>query len=63
MLTKRELDTIVNDAIEQNQNLVQEKGADAFGQLMGIIMKKVRGRAKAQSVSEALKRKLESVTK
>ena len=63
VLTKRELDTIVNDAIEQNQNLVQEKGADAFGPLMGIIMKKVRGRAKAQSVSEALKRKLESMIK
>jgi glutamyl-tRNA(Gln) amidotransferase subunit E len=63
VLTKRELDTIVDDAIEQNQNLVQEKGADAFGPLMGIIMKKVRGRAKAQSVSEALKRKLKSMTK
>jgi len=63
VLTERELDTIVNDAIEQNQNLVQEKGADAFGPLMGIIMKKVRGRAKAQSVSEALKRKLESMIK
>ncbi len=63
VLTERELDTIVNDAIEQNQNLVQEKGADAFGPLMGIIMKKARGRAKAQSISGILKRKLESLIK
>ena len=63
VLTERELDTIVNDAIEQNQNLVQEKGADAFKPLMGIIMTKARGRAKAQSVSGILKKKLESMTK
>ncbi len=63
VLTETELDTIVNDAIEQNQNLVQEKGADAFGPLMGIIMTKARGRAKVQSISGILKRKLESLIK
>lgn len=58
VFTQKQLEVIINKMIEQNERLIQERGIDAFGLLMGLIMKEVRGRAKAESVSEILKRKL-----
>ena len=54
-----ELETIIDQVVEDNQKLVKERGAGAFGALMGIVMEKVRGKAKAEVVSELLKKKLE----
>jgi glutamyl-tRNA(Gln) amidotransferase subunit E len=54
-----ELETIIDQVVEDNQKLVKERGAGAFGALMGIVMGKVRGKAKAEVVSELLKKKLE----
>lgn len=63
MISEKELEKLIADLIEQNKNLVEERGKDAFGPLMGIIMKEVRGRVKAELVSEILKKHLEeSVT-
>jgi glutamyl-tRNA(Gln) amidotransferase subunit E len=59
MISREELEVMVNDLIKRNENLVKTKGKDAFGPLMGMIMKKVRGRVKAELVSEILKRRLE----
>jgi glutamyl-tRNA(Gln) amidotransferase subunit E len=59
MISRRELEAMIDDMIKRNESLVKERGADAFGPLMGMIMKKVRGRVKAELVSEALKRRLE----
>jgi len=57
-LKPEELERIIDDAIRDNAELVKERGAVAFGALMGIIMKQARGKAKAESVSELLKKKL-----
>jgi len=38
--------------------LIEERKEGAFGPIMGMIMKRTRGRVKAESVSETLKRKL-----
>jgi glutamyl-tRNA(Gln) amidotransferase subunit E len=62
VLTPKELEAIVNELVRKNEPLIQEKGANAFGPLMAIIMKRVRGRAKAETVSEVLKRILEGLT-
>ncbi|KPV63195.1 MAG: Glutamyl-tRNA(Gln) amidotransferase subunit E [Candidatus Bathyarchaeota archaeon BA2] len=59
MISRRELEGMVDDLIKGNENLVRERGTDAFGPLMGAVMKKVRGRVKAELVSEVLKRRLE----
>jgi len=59
MISRRELEAMIDDLIKGNESLVKEKGTDAFGPLMGMIMKKVRGRVKAELVSEVLKRRLE----
>jgi len=59
MISQKELERMIADLIEQNKSLIEERGKSAFGALMGIIMKKVRGRVKAELVSEILKKRLE----
>ena len=59
MISRRELEGMIDDLIEQNKSLVKKRGVDAFSPLMGMIMKNVRGRVKAELVSEILKRRLE----
>ncbi len=58
MISKEELEKIVDDVIRENRSLIEERKEDAFGPIMGMIMKRTRGRVKAESVSETLKRKL-----
>jgi len=62
MLSSRELEAMIDDLIKENRSLIGERRMDALGPLMGMIMKKVRGRVKAELVNEALKRKLEECT-
>ena len=57
-VSSEELEKIIDEVVENNQKLVKERGAGAFGALMGIVMGKVRGKAKAEVVSELLKKKL-----
>jgi glutamyl-tRNA(Gln) amidotransferase subunit E len=59
MISRKELEAMINDLIKQNEGLVKARGKDAFGPLMGMIMRKVRGRVKAELVSEILKKRLE----
>lgn len=58
-VNSEELEKIIDEVVADNQKLVKERGAGAFGALMGIVMGKVRGKAKAEVVSELLKKKLE----
>jgi glutamyl-tRNA(Gln) amidotransferase subunit E len=60
MISEKELEKTINDLLRENEELVKEKGINAFGALMGSVMKKVRGRIKAELVSEILKKKLET---
>jgi glutamyl-tRNA(Gln) amidotransferase subunit E len=50
---------LVDDVIEKNSEFIEARGKGAFGPLMGIIMKKARGRVKAKLVKEILKSKLD----
>jgi len=52
------LEKIIDGIIRHNEKLIKERGAGAFGALMGIVMVKVRGKAKAETVGELLKKKL-----
>jgi glutamyl-tRNA(Gln) amidotransferase subunit E len=63
MLSKSELKKIIDNLIEENRSLLINRGEKAFGILMGLVMKKVRGRAKAKCVSELVKNKLEGFKK
>jgi len=56
-----DLEKIIEDAMEENYALIRKMGKAAFGPLMGAVMKRVKGRAKAEAVSEILKKKLEGL--
>ena len=58
MLSESELEKIVDSLIEENRSLLAEKGEKAFSFLMGMVMKRVRGRVKAEFLGEMVKRKL-----
>ena len=59
MLSLKELEDLVDDVIEKNTEFIELRGKNAFGALMGVVMKKARGRAKAKLVNEILKEKLD----
>ncbi len=58
MISQEKLEKIIDDLMRENKSLIAERKEGAFGPLMGMVMKKVRGRVKAELVSEILKRKL-----
>jgi len=60
MISQEKLEKIIDDLVRENKSLIAERKEGAFGPLMGVIMKKVRGRVKAESASEILKRRLKS---
>ena len=59
MMSMKEVEAMVDDAIEKNSEFIEQRGAGACGALMGIIMKKARGRVKPQVVNEILKKKMQ----
>lgn len=60
-ISQDELENIIDELIEDNRQLLKERKGKAFGVLMGLAMNKVRGRTKAEVVSELVKRKLGSM--
>ncbi len=60
MMTQKEVEALVDDVIEKNSELIEQRGKGAFGPVMGIIMKKARGRVKPNVVNEILKSRLDN---
>ena len=58
MLSLKELQDLIDDTLEKNSEFIELRGKNALGALMGVVMKKARGRAKAKMVNEILKEKL-----
>jgi len=58
MLSKNELEQLIQGKIKQNLSWVTELGERAKGRLMGIVMGEVRGRADPELVAEILREKL-----
>lgn len=63
MLSDSELEKIVDKLIATSKSLIEERGANASGPLIGLVMKEVRGKANAASVSELVKKKLGQLQK
>jgi aspartyl-tRNA(Asn)/glutamyl-tRNA(Gln) amidotransferase subunit B len=49
---------IVDRAVAANGQAVDKLGKNAFGMLMGVVMKEVRGKAEPELVSRLLKERL-----
>jgi len=62
MISQEELEKLIDDLIRENKSLIQERKEGAFSPLMGMVMKRTRGRVKAESVSETLKKRLRKFT-
>ncbi len=59
MISLKQLEAIIDEVLQENRILIEERRKEALGPLMGVIMKKVRGRVKAKLVSKTLKKNLE----
>jgi len=58
---KIDVDIIINDIVAQKMDFIREKGMYAFKPLMGLVMKKLRGKVDGKIVSEKLRRKIEEI--
>jgi glutamyl-tRNA(Gln) amidotransferase subunit E len=58
LISQREIEEIIDAVIKENKALVEKSGEAAFGALMGQVMKKIRGKADAEMVVVALRKKL-----
>jgi len=63
MLSRDELNRIIKETISRNRDLIIEKGDRAFGFLMGLIMKRYRGRVNAEEVSRLIREELSRIQK
>jgi len=61
MLSTEELENIVDRVIEENRQLLTERGEKAFGAVMGLTMRKVRGKAMPEAVIKTIKGKLKDL--
>jgi aspartyl-tRNA(Asn)/glutamyl-tRNA(Gln) amidotransferase subunit B len=58
MFSKAELETLVDRVIAANRQSVDQLGKKAFGMLMGIVMKEVRGKADPELVGKLFRERL-----
>jgi glutamyl-tRNA(Gln) amidotransferase subunit E len=56
-----EIETIVRKIISERKTFVQQRGMDAVGPLMGVVMKELRGKADGKTISEVLKKEIEKI--
>ncbi len=59
MLSKAELEALVDRVVAQNKAQVEKLGKGAFGLVMGLTMKEARGKASPEAVSQIVKQKLQ----
>lgn len=60
MIPIAEVETIVDQIVQANEELIRQRGLSALSPLMGVIMKTYRGRVDAKKASQILKEKIAS---
>jgi len=58
MLSRVELEKLVERVISENKTQIDKLGKGAFGLIMGLTMKEARGKASPEAVSALVKEKL-----
>jgi glutamyl-tRNA(Gln) amidotransferase subunit E len=56
-----ELEKVLNSVIDQKMEFIKSKGLESAGPLMGVVMKKLRGKVDGKKVNQALKKKIEEI--
>ncbi len=59
MLSKEKLAVLVDQVIAENKHSIEKSGKNAFGLVMGLVMKEARGKANPNEVSMIVKQKLQ----
>lgn len=54
-----ELDTILDDVIQKNTQIIENQGEHSIGPLMGTAMKSTRGKASGEKINQILKKKIQ----
>jgi glutamyl-tRNA(Gln) amidotransferase subunit E len=62
ILSREELMKIVDNIVESNKKMVEERGTEASGPLMSMVMKEVRGKANPALVAELIRKKLKQIS-
>ncbi len=57
-MPKEELEKLIDSIVAENKDLIEKSGTKAFGIIMGKVMKEVRGKANAETVSELINQRL-----
>lgn len=58
-----DLDSFIEDLVEEKKDFIQEKGEHAFKPLMGIVMKEFRGKVDGKEIAEKLNKAIEDLHK
>jgi len=59
MFSRKELEDLFDKITSSNRSTIEKMGQGAFGMLMGVAMKEVRGKANPEIVSKLLKERLQ----
>ncbi|MEM2463423.1 MAG: Glu-tRNA(Gln) amidotransferase subunit GatE, partial [Candidatus Bathyarchaeia archaeon] len=62
MLSEKEIEEIVEKAIQINRESIEKRGKEAFNLIVSSVMREVRGRANSEKVIETIKKKLEKLS-
>lgn len=58
MLSRDEIENVIDDIISSNAKIVEDRGMGAIGPLMGMVMKRLKGKADGKLVNKFLKDRL-----
>ena len=59
LLSQEEVESVIDEIIEANHDMISERGMGAMGPLMGQAMGRLRGRADGQMVNRILREKIQ----
>ena len=60
MLSEVDVETLIEEIIKDNSSMIEERGMGAMGPLMGMAMKKLKGKADGKLVNKLLREKIEN---
>lgn len=62
MLPPEEVENIITEIVDSNEQMIHQRGMGSMGPLMGIAMKKLKGKADGKLVNKLLKDKIQNIS-